>query len=219
MVLRLGNKRNKKRVAKKPQGFMQKVSGTTLGQVWNQIKLLKNLINVEFKYLDTSGSGVVDNAGALTYLTGIAEGDDISNRNGRSIKSQSLFVKMRLVINASATGTCIRHIIVMDKHNQGATPTVTDILQTASVESSLNISTQQNRWHILSDEVISLTTSGGNTKYVERFYPWHAHIKYGGTTANVSDARFGAIFMLQISSEAINTPTSVYNIRYRYVDN
>ena len=115
--------------------------GRRTRKTWNVVKdyvmptlgFLKGMINTESKAIN---SGLINTApsttATITYLTGVAQGDDYTARNGRSVRYKSLFCRGWYAINASSTQTVVRTIIFIDKFNQGSAPAASDLLQDPS---------------------------------------------------------------------------------------
>lgn len=209
--------RSGRRYKKRSSGYLGAFK-RTLPYLASSVRFLKSVVNAEKKYCDTSVVTVTPNTtGQLVFLNPIATGTDQVTRNGMSVKATSLFVQGSVVKNASATSSIVRLLLVMDHDNQGTAPNVTDILDSANVNSQLN---QYNgkRFQILRDKKLVLDTDEV-TKIFKYYMKLGMHLKYGGTTSGSGSARDNALYMLLISNEPTNTPSLTYSSRLRFIDN
>lgn len=181
-------------------------------------KLVKSLVNVEFKETVRATNLSPDASGTVVSLNAIGQGDDKDDRNGNSIKNKSLLVRMRAEQNSSATNTSLRVLFIRDKQVNGSTPLVTDVLQAANPLSSLNTD-YGKRFVVLADSLFSLSSNGTTCSHRKIFKKLGFHTEFGGTGNSVADINSGAIWMLAVSDEATNTPTLFYNTKVRYLDN
>jgi len=186
------------------------------------VSFLKSVLNPERKFLDVDSGGAVSipQAGSVVYLSGMTTGDTINTRNGNSVKCIDHLFRATLALGATATVPCrVRVMLFTDKDNVGFAPGVTDVLQNTTTVSGMELSSQSGgRYHILTDRVYSL--SSNTPSLALKFYKkLRHHLKYGGTTANVTDARSGAVFLLFLCDVATNNPTIAYNSRIKFYDN
>jgi hypothetical protein len=214
--------RNKRRKPARKSGGTQRDVEKFAGDAYSLasravagLNSIRKLINIETRVLDFDVAGQsISTTPTVTYASGIAQGTDIGNRVGDSIKVQHLEFCGRLAINSSATFSAIRVLLVRDMENAGAAPAATDILETVSgtvtTRSPLNY-LNKKRFSVLYDNFTVLDTASAYTQPVRMTMPLDRHISYRGTGGTVSAAAEGALFWLFVSDEATNTPTiSVY---------
>lgn len=179
---------------------------------------LKKQLNVEYKHFDVTTSSAISSTPSVVDLTAIIEGADNDERNGRSIKLSSLYMRGLYTMSASATRSSVRTVLVLDRRPDAGTPTYADVFTGNTMTALREIDSLQGRFKILSD-VTSHMTSGNNEiitfdKYIR--LPG-IKTKYDGTAAaNVSK---NAIYLMQISSEPTNTISQSLVTRIRYIDN
>lgn len=222
MGRRYGKGRRGKKRSTKVYG--QSMAGKALSlalKVAKGLALIRGMVNCEKQYVDTNQTGqVVSNAGQITNLSAIAEGDDVSQRKGNSILARSLYLQADVVGNAVNTTNMLRCIIFQDQENTGTDPTVADILQftgsALAVESPLNID-HIARYKILLDKKFVFTTTGHMRTNFKKYLNLHTHIKYTGTAS--TDIYRGQIYILWISDVATNDPSVTWNARLGYYDN
>lgn len=178
---------------------------------------VKKLINVERKYFDTTLSTTITSTGTFWRLTDIPQGDGASSRDGESIKTQSIHMKMWASIHASATNTLVRCILFQDRQTQGtsANPVILDILENSNVNSFRNIAFGK-RFRILLDKTILLRQDDRDMITSTFNKPINFHIKWAGTTIYPTA---NPIYMLMFSNEPTNAPSVGGYIRIRYTDN
>ena len=191
----------------------------------NGLNEIRKLINVEEKYLDNTGVPTFDRSGNVTYVSGIQQGDGITDREGNSIKVQTFEMKYAVVMNAASTASVCRVLVVRDLQNQGATITAGDVLETVGVstapQSALDYTNgmlSNKRFSIIHDEFFTLDTY--NPTYTAQFKSNHdCHVQFRGTTSAVASAGNGSYFVVLVSSETVNTPQAYWCTRMVYTDN
>lgn len=189
-------------------------------------KAIKAVINVERKVHAVGNTTDISTTPNVFLLTGIAQGDDVSDREGRSIKP--MFLDYRFTMEKQ-TGIFdfVRFLIVRDKDSTGVAPTITDILTTSDVRSHRNRVTDQNRIEILVDRVFSLSGSSAATdsttssmhQYVQGHVKLSKHLKYDGTGA--TDVSWGAIHAVFLGVQAAGGAATDmdWNSQLVFIDN
>lgn len=185
---------------------------------WSGVKSIARLINVEEKLFDVSTGGSISNSGSIFNLSNIAEGSDYNNRDGLSILTQSLSFSSIFTINASAVNTFLRIIIFRDNLQRGADPAVTDVLETASVQSPV-VHFTASRFNILMDRTVDLAPTEKTLGHHRENFNINKHIYYSSTSGADASNYQGALFLLAISNEATNTPTLSFYTRLAFTDN
>lgn len=187
-------------------------------KAYQGVKYIRSMINVEKHYLDTGVSSTVTNTGSVTLLSGIAQGDDVNSRQGNSVLAKTLYGRCVLLRDSDNTTlmNSVRMMIVKDLENIGTAPTVTDILQGATVVSPLNVD-HTSRYQVLLDKVYSLSLNGKDGMNLKYYLRVNDHLKYTG--ANATDVYKNAIYLLLISDQSAEYPTTVQNWRLGYYDN
>lgn len=189
---------------------------TNWDTVWKAIKDVKELINVERKFFDVSQSGLAPGtAGAVYPLSQIAQGDAYNNREGNSCKVISELLRMEFALNTANEYDFMRCILFIDNENSNATPAVTDVLESANTNSSLN-HVNGKRFSIIRDAKIALKKDMNATQY-KTFSKLKNHLKWSSGTA--TDTREGHIYLLVIGAQNVNPSNFSYNNRIRFVDN
>ncbi len=187
---------------------------------------IRKLINVEHKFVDVNNVSATTQAGTVTYLSGMNQGDNISEREGDSIKIQSFDIIGQIQRDpASAAVDGVRLLIIRDLQNTGAAPLGTDVLETVgTIESAfqqldfLNGNDLNKRFTVVYDELFSLDTYHPVRQF--RFRTTHdCHVFYRGTTSAVGSAGNGSYFMIAYCNALVAQPNVVFSTRLRFTDN
>jgi hypothetical protein len=182
-----------------------------------------SLVNAEVKHVDVSSSSTVSTTPVLTFLSGIAQGDTNTSRDGNSVKCVGLHGDVTLIQNASATTSRVRTLIFVDTRSQGVVPTASDVLDTNAMSGLANIDTEPNRFIILLDRFDSMVLAS-ESRVVHWRYDLTSDVKnmhflFSGSGATIASAKGPVVYMLQYSSEATNTPTYAIDSRCFFLDN
>lgn len=186
-------------------------------------KMVKDLINVEWKSFErqeASGISITD-SGTIHGLSLIGEGDDRSNRNGRSLKAKSFHIRGELAGNSSGnTIQRVRLILFQDMHQDGTIPTVSELINPADVISMRNLD-HTDRFKILKDrtwKIVNGTQFAGFEFKINK--KLNSKIEYIGTSTNQTSQGGGNLYLMFISDQnASNYPTIRYTCRLKYIDN
>lgn len=190
------------------------------------------LAHKEMYFFDTvnTPSSVVSNAGLVTCLTNVAQGDDINNRTGNAITARSLNLRILASGNAQNTINYMRVIVFMDKDNQGSNPAPGDVLQTVgsqvSIISPLKIA-NLGRFQILYDRVctfdhqVDYTVGTANNDPVgacnlKLYKRMRTPLRFTGSSG--TNIFHNAIFLLVLSDVASNDPVYTFYSRIGYND-
>lgn len=198
-------------------------------------KWVASIVNTEYKVRDKTIAMPLSNVQyQITPLTDIAQGDDATQRNGRSVLIKSLYLQLKLQLSSPTAfdSGVARIMLIRDNTCDGVVPTMTDIVVNAGGDDNVVTSFRQildaptNKYTILYDRKFSLDIDFKDEIYIpiyKKFY--RNHVKYLGTTANVADQGPGTIFLAAISTHAHNVTPVEYpftltgNTRFRYIDN
>lgn len=184
------------------------------------VNYIRGLVNSEkFKH-DLIGSSAISQAGVMTHITNISQGDGEGQRTGNSIFVRNVNIRGSLIKDTSATVTRVRLMLIIDKQQVGdTTPNPGDVLDSVgtsnSVYSFLNNDTV-GRFTILKSRLYSLTEDTPVINVNWNFNLRH-HVRYNG--AGATDIQRGGIYILQIGTESANFPSFDRAIRVSYHDN
>lgn len=185
----------------------------------NGVNQIRKLINVERKYHDQTATTAISTTAQVVHLSGIAQGDTVTDRDGNSIKPQ--YMKVNFVCHASsAAGQSLgRILIVRDKQQEeDAAPLITDVLDSASLTSQLHYSHKQ-RFNILYDFGFATNNSGGDptTFYKSFTLPMTGHIRYNGTAS--TDIQKSGLYLMYFGNQGTNTSSMDFKSRLVFTDN
>jgi len=208
--------------------------GNYFGDAWslakrtaNGLNEIRKLINVEIKYIQTDSTSTINNTGAVQYISNCAQGDDIINREGDSIKVQNFTIKGMIKRDPASTSNleAVRLLVVRDLQNTGATPSANDVFQITGTGLApyqpydfLNGSDLNKRFSVVYDELFSLDTYHPNALF--SFNSNHdCHVFYRDTAAAVASAGNGSYFLVALSNVTANLPSVEYVSVIRFTDN
>ncbi len=187
----------------------------------------------ELKFHDVDlDDAVVAATGTVTASVNlIAQGTTESTRIGRKCTIRSIGWRMTIDLPnstaASATADVVRVIMFVDKQANGATATVTGILESADYQSFNNLA-NKSRFRTLMDRTYDLqaATGGGDgttEDYGKEFVTdtffkkVNIPVEYDSTTGAITEIRSNNIGVLMISLSGLAGFES--KIRLRYSDN
>ncbi len=185
---------------------------------------LKALLNVEYKHHNIQGiSTTVTDAGVITNCSLLSQGDTSQTRDGGSVKFTSLRLAYNIKINASATNTTFRVMIVHDKQTNQAQFTLADLLFDATtvdnIVSPYNVN-NASRFNVLYDRLHTLSSTG-STSNVSRIIHKKLNMKtrYDAAVGDITDLTQDSISLVFIADEVTNDPGITFNYRSRFIDN
>ncbi len=178
-----------------------------------------------------TGSTAFAAAGAMVLLTGVAQGDTSLTREGLRINAHSLQLRCQFSTDDTYTnGTSFcRMLIFIDRHNQGANPTVTQLLESPTW---LDLREHEGftRFKILYDKTFSLsnklvgyqaaTAREPSRRFIEVFKKFKSPIRiaYIGQAAPVANCGKNQIFLCLITSNTGAFPSYDIHSRVRFTD-
>jgi len=167
----------------------------------------------ELNAIDSTPATIsVNTTGNLVLLNGCATGADYTDRIGRKIRMKSVqFRGFFQPADDSTVTNYVRMMIVYDRQTNGNPPTVTEILQSASSLSSLNLNNRE-RFTVVADKeyvigrVINTATQavsyGLNVHKCKGYRRLNLETQYGGSTNAVASIATGSLYMLTIGNIA-----------------
>lgn len=178
--------------------------------------------------------------GSFTLLNGIQLGSDYNNRIGRKVVFKSVYIRgyganqPQIAPAVALTGSQLyRMIVFVDMQPNGATPALTDILQSATSLSQLNLN-NRDRFRVLRDRTFAvgpwLLSTTATQSYAatanavfkfEEFIRLNVETIYNaGNAGTIGDINSGALYMLWVGSAASGATdgTITSSIRLRFID-
>lgn len=186
----------------------------------------------ELKFLDTSGQFLLTSTGTIAFpsFNLIDVGTGPSERIGRKVTLKSIALRLTYKLGGGNPWDHVRCILYNDTQCNGAAAAVTDILQTADVDSYLNLA-NSDRFRVLRDFNCSLNSQSSTTiagavqpagdykiqdAYVVVSLPIDFAPGTGGTS--IADVKSVNIGMLMIAENSNYSSVEVH-CRIRYSDN
>lgn len=186
----------------------------------------------ELKFLDVSGQYTATNVGSVDFpsFNLIPVGTGPSERIGRKVTVKSLAVRITFKLQAQQAYDHVRCILFQDMQCNGTAAGVTDILQTADVDSFLNLA-NSDRFRTLRDFNCTLnaqssytpapgvTSPSGDYKTQDAYVVLNLPLDFSpGTGISIADVKSNNIGMLIIAENNGSTAVEVHT-RLRYSDN
>ncbi len=212
---RRGKRRSARRIPVGPRGYLD-----TAAQALTVAYAVKRLINVEYHRISTSFPAAPNTTGSTTNLTAIAQGDDVSNRQGNKIRMKQLLLSGNVRLHASATDSNVRMVIVRDNNGSTTIPTITDLYGSAAnfFQNLLKEGNpqQNSRFTVLWDKYVFVNSDTPN-KPVAYSMALDHHCFFSGTAA--TDEGKGALYLFQASNESTNDPVVNILAQTVWIDN
>lgn len=194
----------------------------------SSVRFLKELVNVEFKFLDKDHTGAffIDSSATNSFflLNGLQTGDTSNDRDGDSVRYKSIQIAGTLFADSVSKVGPVRIILFIDKSPNGTAPTVSNLL--ASSASVTNLYSPRNldykkRFVILSDQLLN-PSYGNDTECLpfKIYKKINMHTVYGlGNTGLIGDISSNALYLVLLSQESTNRPSGELYSRLRMIDN
>ncbi len=174
-------------------------------------KDVKMLVASELNRIDiTPYSGTVQLGTTVlnfVYLSGTAEGDASTNRNG--LAARALRIKGKIVMNKvldTVVGTAVRLILLRwNQVEDGSVPIQSDLFETASTLSTLEWDSR-GKYSIVFDKLIQLGTINSGSSTYQMIYNYkvpskHQLLTYDGSGGLIADAQRNHYFALAYASD------------------
>lgn len=190
----------------------------SLGALASEVALLKDMVNVEAKYVDTAGNGTISTAGVIGILSLIAQGNTDQQRSGNQIKGKSIQIKIDITRNTAATSNRVKVMLVCDKEYDGANPTQANLFQVTGNPLSPINKDYSKRFVILKTKHFAVD-AGNPSMSFSWFQKLPFHLFYDGTTAAQADCKENQLLIVMVEDQAINVASYAYYSRFNYFDN
>lgn len=183
-------------------------------------------VEPEVKFIDIAAAAQAN--GTVYFKSSIAAGTGEQQRVGNKVTIVKINARclMSSVAPAAAPYLAVtyRWLIFVDKSPNGVAPLVTDLLETNTFESYLNMENME-RFQILHDRFYDMNandaaTPSGETQQMATFNKKvNILCHFSGTAGNIASARTGQIFSLMMNSNAPAAGSKFEsNFRIKYTD-
>jgi len=189
-------------------------------QLVKDVQMLKNLINTEFKFYDTSVNSTATTTPAIVDINATTLGDGPQNHDGMGYRMKSIAGDFNIKIGTTPASCLLRMFWVLDIDSIGATPSYTDIFTQpiagvpTVVQRNLG---NKNRFIILKDKTVSLSTQGQQHVHVKYYRKLDAKVNYDQNGTALRHNRL--IFVYTSNVTGANAPIIEGLNRIRFVDN
>ncbi len=186
-------------------------------------KYLKGIVNVEYKIINTTGTGIaITVAPIITPISNIQIGDTNLLRDGSNLKVVSLRWAYTIVQHASAVATSVRCLVVKDNQTNGAIYVGADVL--TNLAAGIGINSPRNldnlgRFSVLYDKVHTFSDSGSVVAHRRVYKKQQVKLRYSGNAGDITDLSMQSYSLFFLSNETTNQPTITFHNQLRFVDN
>lgn len=176
----------------------------------------------EVKNYSATNSYVDAVAATINPLSqGCTQTDAINGRTGDSISPKSLSLNFTLLSGVASTNSFHRVIVFQDRLNAGTVPTTSQLLDSASFNSTYALrNRQQTRFKILYDRIHGVVGAADSAAtHVQLKLAMKGQIFYNGTGNVATDNGPGALFLLTMTdSISVSTATVSFYSSFFYHD-
>jgi len=208
-----------RRRARRAPWYRRKYNAVQLAsKALSGLRYVKGLVNSEMFHYQKTGTSNLFSVGTILPITDIAIGDSASTRTGNSIFARSLFLNLLIKSNSTNLNTQFCRVILFTdtQQLQDTTPAVTDVLTTATPNSTLNPNTA-GRFKVIKNWQFYINQTTKPAFQIKKYTKlWH-HVKYNGSSN--TDIQRGGLYLLYLSDQAGYTPDISYQTNLGYHDN
>lgn len=181
---------------------------------------VKQMLNVEKKYTDTSITHTPGTLGTIELVNGISQGDTDQTRDGNQCKMIFINWRLTITINAAATATSVRIIVIVKKDNDSVTPNIAEVLDsTGSLFNAMYNRDTIHKFRVLYDKRLVLRAADRTMVALKFKRKMQTRIRFDGVGSASSDISKNGLYVITISNEAVNFPAFGGVFRVSFVDN
>lgn len=194
-------------------------------QLYKDVNMLKNLINVEFKASGDSQNVASSAIAQFFLMNGLTRGDQINQRGGRQVRFKSIQLKGTISRSSASTGVGdrLRIVVFIDKQANASAPSFSDLFENV-LGATPNVSTFRNldnrkRFVILNDRVYNLDADDPSREYNYYRKLDMKTIYDDGNAGTIADITTNSLYVMVVSNTSVNPPQFNFAYRTRYIDN
>lgn len=154
-----------------------------------------------------------------TLISGVATGTDGTTRIGRKILMKSF--QIRYICGSGNPQSQHRVLVIYDKQANGALPTASQVVDTNSFMSPMNLA-NSDRFVVVMDDISDSQQSSALNISGKRYVKCNLEAIFSGTTNGIASITSGSIFIM-VANNADPTIGSVssfyFTSRIRFIDN
>lgn len=202
------------------------VYGAAASQLYKDVRTLKNLINVEFKYHDVQFAQDAHLTGAIIPLNLVPPGDGVTARDGNQFRMKSIQIKGNCKNKTASTSVVFARIdLILDTDPTGSTPLLTDIYDTTGsvpYYRALRNLDNRNRFVHIKNWQYKLDPNGTESYNIDFYKKIDIKTLFTGTTATIANLKNHHLFLAITGNNASgsgNEGVVEAVSRIRYIDN
>lgn len=194
-----------------------------IGSIARSLKFVKDYINVEEKYVNTTialRTPMDDGATWWASFGNMAQGDDVNQRQGRSILNRDLRITYHVERDPDATTTSdlVRLVVICDKTPDIGTPTYSTVFGSYSPMAKID-KDNSDRFVIMKSKLLSLDAGRPSQVGTMNINLKGIHTYYDGTGNTYGDVKKNAFAIFAVTDATANEPTAGMNARHKFTDN
>lgn len=178
------------------------------------------MLNVEVKNFDYNQSGALNPMSTATpYIINCpGQGDTAETRDGNSVKMLGQYIRYN--IDFTTAGHRARVILFKMNASNGASPTLTEVLEFPTNFDSFRNLTETRRIKVLYDKIHTASTDRGLTATGKIARKMGHHIKFNSATgSDWASIEYGGLGLVVFNDQSTDQGTISIVCRSRYVDN
>lgn len=186
-------------------------------QLYKDVKMLKGLINPEFKTCETTNSGSLSSLSSSNLLNDVLRGTDYNQLTGRSVKFRSLQYYIQFQWNPSATTPArYRFAIVLDKEASNSFSATNVWSDFYSGFRNLDL----RKDIVVLREGTGVVDQYHPERLVKGYLKLNMHTIYNtNQSSTIADLDADALWLCVWTDQGVNQPTYGYRCRLRFIDN
>lgn len=205
-------------------------------KAWRGVKAIKRKQNAEVKKFVLNYSAVQSSTATITAVSLIGQGDDLSQRQGRSVRvvSWRCLADIRGPLGDATDfqqDATVRVALFADNDQAGTIATAAQYHNSTDITSFVKTDLQRRFVNLFDETVITLDNGGSKATPFFRYGRatfakqgiWGKHMEFIGTGTAQTDMGAGTLYMFTQSSIAAatagNNPLINYTLEICYVDN
>jgi len=173
----------------------------------------------ELKFLGSTNSGFATTTPAVTLISGVGQGDNVTDRDGFQINVMDIEINLTCSVGSTSKEDFVRFVFVRDTMNLGSTPSSSDIMNASDPRAFLNIvPTLSGRFVVEFDEMLKLVnTSAVQCHFIKlKKNLNHLPVTFTGTAS--TNVMKNAFYVWICGGTATNDTAYTYFTRMRFYD-
>jgi hypothetical protein len=155
-------------------------------------------------------------SGTVASLTPLAQGDTSETRTGLRVNGHTISLGVLFKMTATCT---VRILLVRDTMQNGASPAVTDILDSADVIAPQNYinTVAQKRFIVIEDYTEHFSLNGNLSASRRKLHNYQHKVHYSGAGSTVAELRSNNVFAVVICDTNAAGQVNLYS-QFRFTD-